>query len=321
MEAPLYCMSDPPKVIETGGGVRSSKNNIGRNFPITHVVLDHITPDVAKTSPCPDLRFYSSPEVNEQVSLGYYGLQAVCMQQQTSEGTGNISDETPLMLSVMEAVGSRDVRPSGARVPMVGPQINHDVIDMLTLGLMYSGTDDSVPRNLGEDHDQKRHGFHVLAVDDSRLDRKLLERLLTLSSYQVTFVDSGDKALEYLGLIDDINEENIVQYQRSSSSPRSSLQDKVSKINLIMTDYSMPGISGYDLLKRVKDSSWRDIPVVVMSSENLPSRINMCLEGGAVEFLLKPVKLSDLRKLHSHLLNSYRQKEEKDDTYKDKTTL
>ncbi|XP_073052761.1 two-component response regulator ORR4-like [Primulina eburnea] len=89
-----------------------------------------------------------------------------------------------------------------------------------------------------------------------------------------------------------------------------------------MTDYSMPGISGYDLLKRVKDSSWRDIPVVVMSSENLPSRINMCLEGGAEEFLLKPVKLSDLRKLHSHLLKSHRQKQDKDNIkYKENTTL
>ncbi|GMP46912.1 hypothetical protein CsSME_00014883 [Camellia sinensis var. sinensis] len=64
----------------------------------------------------------------------------------------------------------------------------------------------------------------------------------------------------------------------------------------------MPGMSGYDLLRRVKGSSWKDIPVVVMSSENVPSRINMCLEGGAEEFLLKPVQLSDLRKLQSYLL-------------------
>ncbi|XP_073275758.1 two-component response regulator ARR17-like [Primulina huaijiensis] len=171
--------------------------------------------------------------------------------------------------------------------------------------------------NIGDRRKSQHDDFHVLAVDDSRLDRKLLERLLTVSSYQVTFVDSGDKALEYLGLIDNINEEN--QYQTSS---KPSLHDKVSKINLIMTDYSMPGISGYDLLKRVKDSSWRDIPVVVMSSENLPSRINMCLEGGAEEFLLKPVKLSDLRKLHSHLLKSHRLNQDKDNIkYKENTAL
>jgi two-component response regulator (ARR-A family) len=46
-------------------------------------------------------------------------------------------------------------------------------------------------------------------------------------------------------------------------------------VNLIITDYCMPGMTGYDLLKRVKgSSSLKDIPVVIMSSENVPARIN-----------------------------------------------
>ncbi|KAF5175295.1 Two-component response regulator orr9 [Thalictrum thalictroides] len=72
-----------------------------------------------------------------------------------------------------------------------------------------------------------------------------------------------------------------------------------------MTDYSMPGMTGYDLLQRVKKSYWKDVPVVVMSSENVPSRINMCLEGGAEEFLLKPVQLSDVKRLQPHLMKSF----------------
>lgn len=88
--------------------------------------------------------------------------------------------------------------------------------------------------------------FHVLAVDDSIIDRKLIERLLKTSSYQgqfiinlyiflkfivsflpfffvglilcwfllvylliaVTVVESGVKALEFLGLVDDEDDEN-----------------------------------------------------------------------------------------------------------------
>ncbi|KAK4253648.1 hypothetical protein QN277_010296 [Acacia crassicarpa] len=42
--------------------------------------------------------------------------------------------------------------------------------------------------------------FHVLVVDDSLIDKKLIEKLLKTSSYQVTTVDSGSKALEFLGL-------------------------------------------------------------------------------------------------------------------------
>ncbi|PAN26506.1 hypothetical protein PAHAL_5G017400 [Panicum hallii] len=137
--------------------------------------------------------------------------------------------------------------------------------------------------------------FHVLAVDDSIIDRKLIEMLLKNSSYQVTTVDSGSKALELLGLRDEAAESS----PPSSSSPDHQEID----VNLIITDYCMPGMTGYDLLKRVKgSSSLKDIPVVIMSSENVPARINRCLEDGAEEFFLKPVKLADMKKLKSHLL-------------------
>ncbi|KAK9671238.1 hypothetical protein RND81_12G015400 [Saponaria officinalis] len=134
--------------------------------------------------------------------------------------------------------------------------------------------------------------FHVLAVDDSLIDRKLIERLLKTSSYQVTAVDSGNKALEFLGLQDD----------QPSVSPH--IHQEV-EVNLIITDYCMPGMTGYDLLKKVKESSlFRNIPVVIMSSENVPSRISRCLEEGAEEFFLKPVRLSDVNRLRPHMLRA-----------------
>ncbi|KAM0931117.1 hypothetical protein ACQ4PT_000519 [Festuca glaucescens] len=137
--------------------------------------------------------------------------------------------------------------------------------------------------------------FHVLAVDDSIIDRKLIEMLLKTSSYQVTTVDSGSKALEVLGL----REEGDDSSPSSSSSP----DHQEVGVNLIITDYCMPGMTGYDLLRRVKgSSSLKDIPVVIMSSENVPARISRCLEDGAEEFFLKPVKLADMKKLKSHLV-------------------
>lgn len=130
--------------------------------------------------------------------------------------------------------------------------------------------------------------FHVLAVDDSLVDRKLIAKLLKLSSYQVTTVDSGNKALEFLGL----NNEDL-----NAVSP--------TQVNLIVTDYCMPGMTGFDLLRKIKESAdFKDIPVVIMSSENIPSRINSCLEQGAEEFILKPVKLSDMDRLKPHLLKT-----------------
>ncbi|KAK8926089.1 Two-component response regulator ARR9 [Platanthera zijinensis] len=131
--------------------------------------------------------------------------------------------------------------------------------------------------------DQPR--FHVLAVDDSVTDRKLIERLLKSSSYHVTAVDSVSKALQFLGLLEE-----------DGSSARDV------DVNLIITDYCMPGMTGFDLLKKIKESSMlKDIPVVIMSSENLPSRINRCLEGGADDFFLKPVQLSDMKRLRPQI--------------------
>ncbi|PIA53744.1 hypothetical protein AQUCO_00900375v1 [Aquilegia coerulea] len=140
--------------------------------------------------------------------------------------------------------------------------------------------------------------YHVLAVDDSIIDRKLIERLFKISSYHVTTVESGSKALEFLGLVED----NQINKNLNPPSISSALHQEM-EVNLVITDYCMPGMTGYDLLKKIKESSsFKDIPVVIMSSENVPSRITRCLEEGAEEFLLKPVRLADVNRLKPHLL-------------------
>ncbi|KAK9707299.1 hypothetical protein RND81_07G187900 [Saponaria officinalis] len=127
---------------------------------------------------------------------------------------------------------------------------------------------------------------HVLAVDDSLIDRKVIERLLKTSSCKVTAVDSGMRALEFLGL---------------DAQQRTSVVDEL-KIDLIITDYCMPGMTGYELLKKIKESStFKETPVVIMSSENVIARIDRCLEEGAEEFILKPVKLSDVKRLRDYM--------------------
>ncbi|CAN1265861.1 Two-component response regulator ARR5 [Linum perenne] len=103
--------------------------------------------------------------------------------------------------------------------------------------------------------------------------------------FAVTAVDSGTRALQYLGL----------DGEKSSSSDL--------KINLIMTDYSMPGMTGYELLKKIKESSaFREVPVVVMSSENVLTRIHSCLEEGAEDFLVKPVKKADVTRIKNFIV-------------------
>ncbi|CAN7052923.1 unnamed protein product [Brassica rapa subsp. trilocularis] len=137
--------------------------------------------------------------------------------------------------------------------------------------------------------------LHVLAVDDSFVDRKVIERLLRISACKVTTVESGTRALQYLGLDGD-------------DAP-SALKDL--KVNLIVTDYSMPGLTGYELLKKIKESSaFREIPVVIMSSENIQPRIEQCMTEGAEDFLLKPVKLADVKRLTELIIRNVEPEEE-----------
>ncbi|KAI5083538.1 hypothetical protein GOP47_0003281 [Adiantum capillus-veneris] len=127
---------------------------------------------------------------------------------------------------------------------------------------------------------------HLLAVDDSLINQKVIKKLLRISAYKVTAVDSRRRALEILGL---------------SGEAFTSVSANAFDINLIITDYCMPGMSGYDLLKKVKESSvLKEILVVIMSSENVPNRIR-CLDEGAEDFLLKPVKPTDVKRLRGHV--------------------
>ncbi|XP_022733863.1 two-component response regulator ARR5-like [Durio zibethinus] len=132
---------------------------------------------------------------------------------------------------------------------------------------------------------------HVLAVDDSHVDRKVIERLLKISSCKVTAVDSGSRALQFLGLDEEKNSNSFYGL----------------KVDLIITDYCMPGMTGYELLKKIKESSaFREIPVVIMSSENVLARIDRCLEEGAEDFIVKPVKLSDVKRIKDYMTRDFR---------------
>lgn len=132
-----------------------------------------------------------------------------------------------------------------------------------------------------------KNDVHVLAVDDSLVDRKVIERLLKISSCKVTAVDSGRRALQFLGLDEEKSSVGL---------------DKL-KVDLIITDYCMPEMTGYELLKKIKESStFRQVPVVIMSSENVLARIDRCLEEGAEDFIVKPVKLSDVKRLKDYMV-------------------
>ncbi len=101
----------------------------------------------------------------------------------------------------------------------------------------------------------------VLIVDDEEINREILGNIIE-SEYKVVFAKNGKEALEII-------------------------HDKDSDISLVLLDIIMPEISGFDVLKQMKEAGQlSEIPVIVLTSEK-DSEIGS-LKLGAADFLTKP---------------------------------
>jgi len=70
---------------------------------------------------------------------------------------------------------------------------------------------------------------------------------------------------------------------------------KIHRPDLILTDMDIPGLSGIDLCKTVKQSNvFNDIPVVIYSSYMKQEVYDTCMDAGATEYYEKNINPKDL---------------------------
>ena len=105
----------------------------------------------------------------------------------------------------------------------------------------------------------------ALIVDDSRVNRLVLARLLASLGLTSVEADNGRSALERL---------------RDEDQP---------DIDVVLLDILMPEMDGYETLAEIKaDPALRSVPVIVISGvEELESAVR-CIEMGAADYLTKP---------------------------------
>ncbi len=65
------------------------------------------------------------------------------------------------------------------------------------------------------------------------------------------------------------------------------------KLDIVLSDVSMPGVSGIDLAKRIMEM-YMDLPVVLITGLNDLSLVKRALEIGVSDYLVKPVKIEEL---------------------------
>src|SRR6201996_9584489 len=81
------------------------------------------------------------------------------------------------------------------------------------------------------------------------------------------------------------------------------LEEKHSEVILILSDINMPGMTGLELLSRIRHSYEKPPPVVMMiTAYGDEENRTQAMQRGANEFLTKPLDLSDLKeKLHTFI--------------------
>jgi class 3 adenylate cyclase len=105
----------------------------------------------------------------------------------------------------------------------------------------------------------------ILVVDDDRGNRDVLARRLSRDGHEVRTAADGESALSVL--------------RADGGSP----------IDLALLDVMMPGMDGYELLRRMKaDAALRDIPVLMISALDHLESVVRCIELGAEDYLPKP---------------------------------
>jgi DNA-binding NtrC family response regulator len=109
----------------------------------------------------------------------------------------------------------------------------------------------------------------ILIVDDEKIVRESLFHWFEEEGYEVTTADSGEAALKIF--------------------------DK-GKFDLLLLDMKMPGMSGLDLLKKVKTIDSESIVILITAFASVPTAIT-ALKDGAYDYVTKPVDPDELAHL------------------------
>lgn len=120
---------------------------------------------------------------------------------------------------------------------------------------------------------------NLLVVDDSRMVRKIISVSLRHEKHiRLYEAASGLEALDKL---------------------------MATNIDLIFTDINMPNMDGLELIKRCKeDEKFKEIPIVVITTEDRVEDREQALKLGAAGFVTKPLDRESIIKMATSVLLS-----------------
>lgn len=116
----------------------------------------------------------------------------------------------------------------------------------------------------------------VLAIDDVSMNLLIIRDILS-KHFDVRLAKSGELALYILGSV---------------------------KVDLILLDIEMPGMSGFDFLDVIKDiQNVKDIPIMFVTSHATVDFITRASKAGVKDYIIKPLDSTVLLKKVSQALD------------------
>jgi DNA-binding response OmpR family regulator len=108
----------------------------------------------------------------------------------------------------------------------------------------------------------------ILVAEDEKQIADMIAFKLTNSGHQVIRAQDGEQAMQLA---------------------------KRDTPDLIMLDAMMPGIGGFEVLRRLKaDPALRSVPVIMVTAKGHERDVLSGLRGGAVDYVVKPFSLKEL---------------------------
>ena len=108
----------------------------------------------------------------------------------------------------------------------------------------------------------------VLVVDDVPLNILLIKKMLSQYTFEIRTANGGQAALDAIAQ---------------------------KKPNLVLLDLMMPGIDGFEVIRRLRaDDATKDLPIIILSALNSEQDISKGFQLGANDFINKPIIMENL---------------------------
>lgn len=120
----------------------------------------------------------------------------------------------------------------------------------------------------------------VVCIEDNASNMLLVSRIVEVEGHKLLKAEDGHSAIELL----------------NNSDP-----------DIILLDINIPGISGLDLARMIRDSDrLASVPIIATTANVLVGDKERCIEAGCDDYLPKPLDIRKLREMLRYYLQNGR---------------